>query len=154
MLLTSTRLCVLTGAALLAGGIAFADSRVGSLMPSHAVLKAALFQEQAAPKGDRLMTAWTQAQLGPIVRLPVVRDLSAVRGERRRAAERREGGGEEGGDRHVERVFRGAILILRIAVLHRRLAAVGAEIADGVAIVRARLMAGERAAVDLRRSER
>jgi hypothetical protein len=57
MLLTSTRLCVLTGAALLAGSIAFADSGVGSLVPSHAGLKAALFQQQAAPKGDRLMSA-------------------------------------------------------------------------------------------------
>ena len=57
MLLTSTRLCVLTGAALLAGGIAFADSGVGSLMPKHGLLKSALFQEQAAPKGDRLVSA-------------------------------------------------------------------------------------------------
>jgi len=43
MLLTSTRICVLTGAALLAGGIAFADAG----MP-------ALLQDAVAPKGDRL----------------------------------------------------------------------------------------------------
>jgi hypothetical protein len=57
MLLTSTRLCVLTGAALLAGGIAFADSGINSLMPTHEFLKATLFEGQAAPKSDRLMAA-------------------------------------------------------------------------------------------------
>jgi len=55
MLLTSTRLGVVTGAALLAGGIAFADSGIDSLRSS--LLRAALIEERAAPKGDRLMAA-------------------------------------------------------------------------------------------------
>jgi len=55
MLLTSTRLGVLAGSAILAGGIAFADSGIASLRSS--LLQAALFEEQAAPKSDRLMAA-------------------------------------------------------------------------------------------------
>lgn len=55
MLLTSTRLGVVTGAALLAGGIAFADSGIDSLRSF--LLRAALIEERAAPKGDRLMAA-------------------------------------------------------------------------------------------------
>lgn len=51
MLLTVTRLGVLVGAAVLAGGIAFADSGIGALRSS--LLKTGLFEEQAAPKGDR-----------------------------------------------------------------------------------------------------
>lgn len=53
MLLTSTRICVLTGAALLAGGIAFADAGIPALEFSGA-LKSALLHDAAAPKGDRL----------------------------------------------------------------------------------------------------
>lgn len=56
MLLTFTRLSVLTGAALLAGSIAFADSGLGSLELSK-TLKSALLQEAVAPKGDRLADA-------------------------------------------------------------------------------------------------
>lgn len=52
MLLTVTRLSVLAGAAVLAGGIAFADSGIGALRSS--LLKTTLIEEQAAPKGDRL----------------------------------------------------------------------------------------------------
>jgi len=52
MPLTITRLWVLTGAALLAGGIAFADSGIDTIRSS--LQKAALFEEQAAHKGDRL----------------------------------------------------------------------------------------------------
>lgn len=51
MLLTSTRLCIVTGAALVAGGIAFTDS---SLKAPQAFLNAALFQEAVSSKGDRL----------------------------------------------------------------------------------------------------
>ncbi|MCG7392474.1 hypothetical protein MHY87_06110 [Microvirga sp. ACRRW] len=54
MLLTSTKFYVLTGAALLAGGIAFADTGFAPLQSPHDFLKAALFQEQLASKGDRL----------------------------------------------------------------------------------------------------
>lgn len=55
MLRTSTRLCVLTGAALLAGSIAFADETgIDTLVQSQRFLSAALFQEQNAGKGDRL----------------------------------------------------------------------------------------------------
>jgi len=55
MLLTSTRLGVLAGSAILAGGIAFADSGIASLRSS--LLQAALLEGPAAPKGDRLMAA-------------------------------------------------------------------------------------------------
>jgi hypothetical protein len=55
MLLTFTRLGVLAGTAMLAGGIAFADSGIASLRAS--LLHAGLFEEQAAPKGDRLIAA-------------------------------------------------------------------------------------------------
>ncbi|WP_134497504.1 hypothetical protein [Microvirga pakistanensis] len=51
MLLTSTRLGVVAGAVVLAGGIAFADTGIESLRSS--LLKAAL-NGHAAPKGDRL----------------------------------------------------------------------------------------------------
>ncbi len=65
MLLTSTRFYVLTGAALLAGGIAFADTSFAPLKQPHDFLKAALFQEQVAPKGDRLASARpAEAQIG------------------------------------------------------------------------------------------
>lgn len=57
MLRTSTRLCILTGAALLAGGIAFADSGIDTLAQSRSYLKAALLQGRVATKGDRLATA-------------------------------------------------------------------------------------------------
>jgi hypothetical protein len=53
MLLTTTRLCALTVAALLAGGIAFADPGINSLGLSQA-FKSTLRQDQASPKGDRL----------------------------------------------------------------------------------------------------
>lgn len=53
MLLTSTRLCVLTGAALLAGGIAFANPGINPLeLPQ--VFRDALLQDRVATKGDRL----------------------------------------------------------------------------------------------------
>ncbi|WP_243375287.1 hypothetical protein [Microvirga solisilvae] len=53
MLLSATRLCVLTGAALLAGGIAFADSGIDASQLSQA-FKNALLQDRIASKGDRL----------------------------------------------------------------------------------------------------
>ncbi|HZH12191.1 MAG TPA: hypothetical protein VEZ24_17710 [Microvirga sp.] len=53
MLLTFTRLSVLTGAALLAGSIAFADSGIPSLELPGA-LKSALLQDPVAVKGNRL----------------------------------------------------------------------------------------------------
>lgn len=54
MLLTSSRFYVLTGAALLAGGIAFADTGFAPLKSPHDFLRSALFQERVASKGDRL----------------------------------------------------------------------------------------------------
>lgn len=54
MLRASTILCTFTGAALLAGGITFADAGIASLAQSQEFLKAALFEPPAA-KGDRLM---------------------------------------------------------------------------------------------------
>ncbi|MXQ12874.1 hypothetical protein [Microvirga makkahensis] len=55
MLLTSTRFGIVTGAAMLAAGIAFADSGISSLGSS--LLRAAQIEDRAAPKGDRLMIA-------------------------------------------------------------------------------------------------
>lgn len=57
MLRTSTTLCTLTGAALLAAGIAFADAGVSPLAQSREFLKTALFNGPAAVKGDRMMPA-------------------------------------------------------------------------------------------------
>ena len=57
MLRTSTTLCTLTGAALLAAGIAFADAGITPLAQSQEFLKTALFNDPAAAKGDRLIPA-------------------------------------------------------------------------------------------------
>lgn len=54
MLRTSTALCALMGSALLAGGIAFADTGIRSLTQSQAFIRSVLFGEPVAPKGDRL----------------------------------------------------------------------------------------------------
>jgi len=58
MFRTSTTLCTLTGAALLAAGIAFADAGIQEpLAQSQRFLTSALFENPAASKGDRLMPA-------------------------------------------------------------------------------------------------
>jgi len=54
MLRTSTTLCALIGSALLAGGIAFADTGVRSLARSEDFIRSVLFGEPLAQKGDRL----------------------------------------------------------------------------------------------------
>ncbi|KLK90047.1 hypothetical protein AA309_27890 [Microvirga vignae] len=57
MLRTSTTLCTLMGAALLAAGIAFAEAGIAPLAQSQEILKTTLFNDPAAAKGDRLMPA-------------------------------------------------------------------------------------------------
>ncbi|PVE22137.1 hypothetical protein DC522_22775 [Microvirga sp. KLBC 81] len=50
-------MCTLTGAALLAAGIAFADAGIAPLAQSQEFLKTALLDHPVAAKGDRLMPA-------------------------------------------------------------------------------------------------
>lgn len=54
MLRASKMLCTLAGAALLAGGIAFADFGIATLAQAQELLRTALFEVPAA-KGDRLL---------------------------------------------------------------------------------------------------
>ncbi|WP_445501906.1 hypothetical protein [Microvirga sp. G4-2] len=56
MLRNSTTLCTLTGAALLAAGIAF-DAGIAPLAQSQEFLKTALLNDPAAAKGDRMVPA-------------------------------------------------------------------------------------------------
>lgn len=71
MLLTSTRLCVLTGAALLAGSIAFADSAIPPLELSKA-LRDALMQDSVAPKGNRLAVSKPAQDLASVSIVEIV----------------------------------------------------------------------------------